>query len=198
VGLRKQVAHRKTVHVPANDVKMTLEGATSRLPNKPRQDFCKRGHDLSQTREFRKDGTSKGCGDCHRQTCLDWHNLHSEEARARLKVSYQSNPKTFWQRNLKNKYGITVTEYERMLADQDGVCAICKGPESRAGFQLGVDHNHETGAVRGLLCTKCNTAIGLLNDNQDLVETLLAYLKRYESALSFPSQLIEKESKNGA
>lgn len=57
-------------------------------------------------------------------------------------------------------YGIDLDEYERMLAVQGGVCAICDQPEKAKNRLLCVDHDHQTGVVRGLLCTRCNTALG--------------------------------------
>lgn len=57
-----------------------------------------------------------------------------------------------------------VTDYEERLAAQGGVCAICKG-ESGAKRNLAVDHDHDTGLVRGLLCGKCNTALGQLDED---------------------------------
>lgn len=79
------------------------------------------------------------------------------------------------------KYGITGEEYDAMEREQDGKCAICKQPERRYGShgkvkRLAVDHCHETGKVRGLLCADCNTAIGLLGDNPERVEAARAYL----------------------
>lgn len=67
------------------------------------------------------------------------------------------------------KYGLTPEDYDRMCAAQDGACAVCKKPEtvtSRAGRtkKLAVDHCHITGRVRGLLCTRCNKALGCLGD----------------------------------
>lgn len=65
--------------------------------------------------------------------------------------------------NLKAKYGITLEEYDAILEKQGGVCAICGCTENR-GHSFCVDHNHNNGQVRGLLCHKCNQAIGLLDD----------------------------------
>ena len=70
----------------------------------------------------------------------------------------------------KRKYGITVDEYEARLAAQDGRCAICRrtpGAEAASGrfAELFVDHDHATGAVRGLLCHGCNAGVGLLGDD---------------------------------
>ncbi|WNI19174.1 endonuclease VII domain-containing protein [Actinacidiphila sp. ITFR-21] len=80
------------------------------------------------------------------------------------------------------QYGITVEDYERLLQEQGGVCAICKKPETSARqgkvIQLPVDHCHATGRVRGLLCHRCNRAIGLLGDDIDLLKAAIGYLER--------------------
>lgn len=86
--------------------------------------------------------------------------------------------------NLGATYGITPEQYQEMLTAQGGVCAVCGLDEpnehGRTGtkFRLSVDHCHETGRVRGLLCQKCNRAIGLLNDNVDLLRKAIDYLER--------------------
>lgn len=65
---------------------------------------------------------------------------------------------------LHHKYKIRLVDYERMLAAQDGHCALC--PATSSGDRpLSVDHDHTTGRIRGLLCRKCNTAIGSLGDD---------------------------------
>jgi len=79
------------------------------------------------------------------------------------------------------KYGITLDEYEEMLAGQNGVCASCGTPP--AGRKLAVDHDHETGVIRGLLCQPCNTALGLLQESPDRVASLLAYALSHENVL---------------
>lgn len=81
-------------------------------------------------------------------------------------------------------YGLTLRDYEDLLASQGRVCAICKRPEGRRSTQNGkvmplhVDHDHVTGEIRGLLCSRCNTAIGLLRDDVDVVSSAVDYLKR--------------------
>ena len=83
-----------------------------------------------------------------------------------------------WYRLLRS-YGITKSDYEKMLSRQGGCCAICGGTETRrASSFFHVDHCHETGVVRGLLCHKCNTAIGMLNDNPDLIRSALEYMEK--------------------
>jgi len=78
---------------------------------------------------------------------------------------------------LQRDYGITGAEYDDFLASQGGVCAICgKTPEENI-LQLGVDHDHETGDVRGLLCGSCNRALGWFQDNLELLERAAQYLR---------------------
>ena len=76
---------------------------------------------------------------------------------------------------LKVRYGITFADYDAMLMKQDGRCAICRKPPK--GRYLHVDHDHETGAVRGLLCARCNTALGHINDDKNRLLGLIEYLE---------------------
>lgn len=77
---------------------------------------------------------------------------------------------------LKNRYGITLEQYERMLEQQGGVCALCDQPCS-TGQNLSVDHCHETGEVRGLLCRRCNTAIAREDEFPGWMSRASAYVK---------------------
>lgn len=74
------------------------------------------------------------------------------------------------------KYGITVEDYVRMLVEQNGRCAIClseyPGPNA-----FHVDHDHATGKVRGLLCTRCNPGLGYFRDDPELLARAIEYLK---------------------
>lgn len=65
---------------------------------------------------------------------------------------------------LKKGYGLTVAQYEAMFKSQNGACKICSG-QNLNGRPLGVDHDHKTGKIRGLLCQPCNLAIGYMNDD---------------------------------
>lgn len=73
------------------------------------------------------------------------------------------------------KYGLELGEYDRMLAAQGDVCAICKGHCGRER-RLSVDHCHSTGRVRGLLCQNCNAAIGMLKEDVALFFRAVEYL----------------------
>jgi len=74
-------------------------------------------------------------------------------------------------------YGVTASEYSRMLTEQQSLCAICKVFLQEPN----VDHNHITGEVRGLLCRKCNSAIGLLQDSATNCRNAAAYLDKYQA-----------------
>jgi hypothetical protein len=85
--------------------------------------------------------------------------------------------------HMQKLYGITIEEYDARLANQGGVCAICKTApvqiHGRTGkvFNLSVDHCHETGQVRGILCNDCNRAIGLLGESVELLKSAIRYLE---------------------
>lgn len=81
--------------------------------------------------------------------------------------------------NLRRNYGITLEDYDNMLEEQGGTCMTCSStPESQRYGNLYVDHDHNTGQVRGLLCHHCNTALGLVDDNIDILLNLVKYLSR--------------------
>lgn len=76
---------------------------------------------------------------------------------------------------LKIKFGLTLEDYDSMFQKQNGVCAIC-GKREKQNKLLAVDHCHKTGKVRGLLCSTCNTAIGKLNDEPQMLLKAANYL----------------------
>lgn len=94
-----------------------------------------------------------------------WREAQSAEQRKKRERTY----------SLKTRYGITLNDFEALLAAQGGGCAICS---IKFDDNANVDHCHETGRVRGLLCSACNTAIGRLGDNLDGVMRAVRYLER--------------------
>src|ERR1700722_11033189 len=74
-------------------------------------------------------------------------------------------------------YGISWDEYHAIEARQGGCCAICGLAFERARNGLHVDHDHETGVVRGLLCQRCNNGIGCMNDDPAILRKAIAYLE---------------------
>lgn len=82
---------------------------------------------------------------------------------------------------LKERYRISQTTYDRMLANQAGMCAICGSTEPGAKARhLAVDHCHESGDIRGLLCISCNSGLGQFKDNLDVMRNAVRYLEAQE------------------
>lgn len=75
------------------------------------------------------------------------------------------------------KYGITVDQFDVMLAAQGGVCRICRSGDPRGVGSFHVDHDHDTGVIRGLLCSDCNLGLGLFKDDATLLLGAANYLQ---------------------
>lgn len=87
------------------------------------------------------------------------------------------DPKLYGRKQmLYHKYGLTLADYNAMLAAQDMACAICG---QRSDKPLHVDHDHETGEVRGLLCNSCNTGLGFFKDRIRLLAAAIVYLEEH-------------------
>lgn len=113
---------------------------------------------------YRRDPTAA----CEKQRA--WRDKHPDQVKLLQRV---------WA--LRNKYGITLEEYDALLAVQGGGCAICGstepgGPKTSKHFP--VDHDHATGKIRGLLCNPCNKALGVFKDSPALLFKAIAYITK--------------------
>jgi len=119
---------------------------------RPKVEYCINGHGPYSPRD-----KSGGCKQCSSERYQNWKGIH-----------------------LQNRYGISQEKFDQMVTAQDRVCLICEQPETTIikGVlpTLSVDHNHSTGQVRGLLCRRCNTMLGLAQDSPALLERAIAYL----------------------
>lgn len=97
-------------------------------------------------------------------------------AQARRKRADPVSRRADRDRRLRARYGITLAEYERMARAQRWRCKICERRAYPAGSLLAVDHNHATGEVRGLLCSPCNSALGLMGEKADRLMAAAQYL----------------------
>lgn len=79
-------------------------------------------------------------------------------------------------RQLRRTYGITLEQYNEMLREQNGRCKICGRKQPSRGKCFPVDHDHKTGAVRGILCYQCNTGLGAFRDNVTILKSAIKYL----------------------
>lgn len=99
---------------------------------------------------------------------------NKEEILAKTKAYYKENPHKKKEQTLRYKYGISLEDWQAMFDKQNGCCAIC----SKRTDDLVVDHNHESGQVRGLLCRKCNSALGFVFENEKTLENMKEYLRK--------------------
>ncbi len=109
----------------------------------------------------------------------DYYLKHKEEHLKRTKEYRESNPDKVKNKKLVDRYGITLEDYNQMFIEQEGKCAICGKHQSELQRALFVDHDHNTGEVRGLLCNNCNAGVGYFEDKPDYLEKAIAYLGRY-------------------
>lgn len=124
---------------------------------------CKKVKDSSQ---FSKDSRSKSGLQTRCKSC-------QAEVKKEMSMYYR-------EKHLEYKYGITHADYEKMLKSQKGCCTICGIHEKHCEYQrLAVDHDHDTGQVRALLCKKCNQAIGLLQDSSEFAFKAFRYLQEH-------------------
>jgi hypothetical protein len=126
---------------------------------------CKEEKDLTAFQKdcSKKDGLRPECKQC---TSINRKNTYNFETRRK--------------HELNRKYKDGHNEYLRLHEKQNGKCAICGCAENGRYKSLSVDHCHDTGKIRGLLCNNCNRGIGLLQDSCKVVENALQYLKEHK------------------
>jgi hypothetical protein len=130
-------------------VKQQLADVRRKNGIKPRSHkFCPKGHDKDIVGR-----TETGrCAECY-------------------KISHR-------ERQLKQRYEITVEDYNKLLSKQNYKCAICEKLQVNLAHRLSIDHNHITGKIRGLLCNPCNIALGHFYDSLTNLEKAIEYLRQ--------------------
>lgn len=103
----------------------------------------------------------------------------------RRQKQWNENKKTIQASNhlsrIKNRYGLSKSEYETKLKEQNNECAICYSKNGTSRWpNLSIDHDHSTRKVRGLLCHTCNSALGMFRENKDVLINAIKYLERYK------------------
>lgn len=145
---------------------------------------CKKTKSLDN---FHKDskatsGVSYRCKDCAKKASKDWRGLNPEKSREKIKELFLLNKDKYYNshkdRQLEKKYSITRESYEQMLHDTGGQCRICSRVfGTRAYTKPVIDHCHETGKTRGLICRQCNIGLGAFRDNTDALTNAIKYLE---------------------
>jgi Recombination endonuclease VII len=167
-----------------------------RIGSKPNSAFSPRFRNgrpgLSGICDACKAAATKVCPKCHKEkprTAFYVRNrvtgkLHSKckectDAASREYAAAHPDKVKLYDRtkSLRRRYGMEPADFEQRLKEQNGRCALCRGKESygRSGH-LHVDHDHETGRIRGLLCYRCNSALAQFGDNAEGIQKAIAYL----------------------
>jgi hypothetical protein len=104
------------------------------------------------------------CGECTRAYQLARYHDHKHE-------------RPWFANHIRRTYGITLDQYDALLAEQGGVCAICRGPST--GKNWHIDHDHITGKVRAILCNGCNVALGQMRNSPEILRAAADYLEKH-------------------
>lgn len=141
---------------------------------------CTRCREAKSLEDFprdkrRKDGRFPHCRPCNTANMRAWREANPEKAaELNRKTRERAKANGTWRRAmLRYKYGLTEAEVDEMREAQRGGCAIC-GEQER---ELVIDHAHDSGKVRGLLCGVCNRGLGMLGDDVEGLRRALAYLE---------------------
>lgn len=154
---------------------------------------CKQEKPLTDFRKAtkQKDGHQHACRMCANKDTKRWRmknrdrelekgkirrENNKEKYNAMSKKWRDANPDKVKENTIKKRYGIDLAQWQTMFDAQDGKCIICGTHQFELKKELAVDHCHTTGKVRGLLCIRCNRAIGLFRDSPDLLDKALKYL----------------------
>jgi len=123
------------------------------------------------------------CDACYRNARETQSPGYKKARHERHKISQAANGKAWRRKKQLKAYGLTDADYRAMVEAQASRCAICEQPERivRNGElePLCVDHDHQTGRVRGLLCRTCNSALGKFKDSPEMLRRALAYMEGY-------------------
>jgi len=134
-----------------------------------------------------KDQANKlGCPECRKITNSKYQKAHPERIKANRKANIDavrvSGRKYFHsdkgrENHYQSNFGISFDYYNFMFEEQGGCCAICLEHQCNLDRRLAVDHSHNTGQVRGLLCKDCNTSIGKMKDSPTMLRMAAFYLE---------------------
>ncbi|MBB4940745.1 hypothetical protein FHR32_005122 [Streptosporangium album] len=133
-----------------------------------------------------RDGRKGRCHPCEQKHQYEWRTSHPDRWQEIRQDAANRRAKDRWKYRIKETYNITFEEYERLLAAQGGVCAICGGSRNGPGRRFHIDHDHTCcpgvgscgRCIRGLLCGRCNTMVGLAKDDPERLLAAVRYLRK--------------------
>lgn len=169
---RIEYTKKELMNLPSTRKEAMQTGAYHYFPNKP----CKHGHIDFYT-------VQDGCRTCRSIRGKKWREVPKNKA---SKIAYDKKYKKtdagiYSRQNyhMTSRYGITFEEYELMLKKQNGRCKICKTTKThnKSHKRLSIDHCHKTNKIRGLICDRCNVAIGRIEDDIKRAKQIIKYLE---------------------
>lgn len=116
----------------------------------------------------------------HRRAAKKYRTKNYEWIRQKQNEKNRYNTEERRNKKLQQRYGLTIEDYEKILKKQNGGCWICGKTSNQGPRKLNIDHNHTTGKVRGILCYKCNGAIGMFDESLEFLQRAIKYLKKNE------------------
>ena len=119
--------------------------------------------------KYKKSGLACKCKVCSSKSATSWRTRNKQ----RIKQNTRKN-------NYKRQYGITIDDWNEMFEEQHGCCAICGKHQSDDPMRLHVDHNHETGQIRDLLCSNCNRMLGCAKEDAVILGKAIEYLNKHD------------------
>ena len=149
---------------------------------------CKKTKTLDNFHKDKKEarGVSYRCKDCAKKAAKDWRELNPERSREKVKELFLLNKEKYYtshkDRELEKKYSLTREDYERLLHETGGQCRICFRVFGTGAYTKPViDHCHETGKTRGLICRQCNIGLGAFRDNTGALLNAIRYLEDHKN-----------------
>lgn len=109
---------------------------------------------------------------------MNKHKRYYKRNKEKHQKRYLDSKDNYRDAGFRSKYGITLEQYNNLLREQDHCCAICLKHESEFSKRLSVDHCHGTGNIRELLCTLCNTGLGVFKDDISYLASAISYLNK--------------------
>ena len=136
--------------------------------------------EYAQKKRDRAKATGRKNTEANRARAKAWREANPERVFANQVRWYNANKGAQRKSALKRNYGLTPEQLDAMRLAQKDLCAICRKPPTGRWSTLCVDHCHDTGRVRGLLCNNCNRAIGLLGDNETVIQAAAGYIRFHD------------------
>jgi hypothetical protein len=133
----------------------------------PGERRCGKCREVKSTSEFPRNRTTKSGFHSYCKPC------HQNQFRESLARRHGGSSRHY---HLMQKYGIGAIEVDELIRQQGGACAVCRRREAKQ-----VDHDHDTGEVRGIVCLLCNAAMGAFHDDPHLIRRAIAYVKEHSS-----------------